>query len=326
MSKSSIKLDGVDLHEWSRAWAAGLTSEGSGPEVDIDDLKDKETEEDVWFKLIHKRLSDDLSRQIEVETGVRKVCADYDMTAPPFFGFHLSGHSQCSSRLTSLLATTGSLEVTQAVKFLMPSTTDFGRSRIGPLVARWVQSSDPRIVSLGCSTGVEVYWIVHYLKNAGLLYNQTKVRGIDINESALEIARGGSYPDSGVNEDFVDAFAAPNAREALVFDEPPGTVRFRDELRQHVDFTQANLLNLESLRVLGLRDMHVVVLMHTLKHMNPGAVQVVLSNAAAILSEGGCLLTDVANSNFALVREHPLFEFVEQDTGNACLRKVGSKA
>lgn len=259
------------------------------------------------------RTAEDLNRAIEEQTGVQDpLCNDKNSwIGMPLFGWRELNGSR--NRLTALLSSEGidlpRLELRRAINFLMPSTTDFGRSWVGEKVAKFVESPDPRIVTLGCSTGLEVYWIANFLKKRGLLSERGKIMGVDVNESALEIARRGEYDKEHFDRKFYDRDSG--AIEALVVDEVEQRVRFRDDIKPHVNFVQGNIINLESLVSLGLRDMDIVVLMNVLKYMSQAAQQRALANVKAILREGGILYTDVYTCD--LVSEHDSFAPIDEN-------------
>lgn len=247
----------------------------------------------------------DLNREIECEVGVKDaLCVGRNAwRGIPLFGHRYLNGSR--DRLGALLRTEGvdlpSLELRRAINFLMPSTTDFSRSWVGERVAQFVESPDPRIVTFGCSTGLEVYWIAHFLKKQGLLSERGKIMGLDVNQSALEIARHGEYDKKYFDRGFYERESG--AAEALIIDELQQKVRFRDDLKSHVNFAQGNLINLESLNSLGLENMDVVVLMNVLKYMSPVAQQKALAGVKVILREGGIFHTDVYTSDLVLAHD-----------------------
>lgn len=267
------------------------------------------------------RTAEDLNRAIEDQTGIPDALGVSTGRSMPLFGYPHLGNSH--DRLAALLRTEAvnlpTLELRRAINFLMPSTTDFGRSWVGEVVVKFVESPDPRIATLGCSTGLEVYWIAHSLKKQGLLSETGKIMGVDVNESALEIARRGEYDKKHFDRSFYDRESG--VMEALTVDEAEQRVRFRRDLKPHADFTHGNLLNLESLFSLGLKDMDIVVLMNVLKYMNPAAQQKALANVKEILREGSILYTDVYTCD--LVAEHD--SFVPVDDSNRAFRCVKQK-
>lgn len=234
----------------------------------------------------------------------------------PLFGRRELNGSQ--DRLASLLRLDGidlpRLELRRAINFLMPSTTDFRRTWVGEGVAKVVKSPDPRIVTFGCSTGLEVYWIAHSLKRRDLLSERGIIIGVDVNESALEIARRGEYDKESYDRGFSDREFG--VMEALVVDEVEQRVRFRDDIKLHVNFAQGNLIDLGSLVSLGLQDMDIVVLMNVLKYMSPAAQQRVLANVKATLHEGGILYTDGYTCDLVLEHDFLHDSFVPIDVNN----------
>lgn len=264
------------------------------------------------------RTAEDLNIAIEDQTGIPDALCVSTRCSMPLFGYPHLGDSH--DRLAALLRTEAvnlpTLELRRAINFLMPSTTDFGRSWVGERVVKFVESPDPRIVTLGCSTGLEVYWIAHSLKKQGLLSETGKIMGVDVNEDALEIARHGEYDKFFFDGSFHEG--ENGARQALVVDERQQKVRFREDLKLYVNFSQGNLVSLESLVSLGLKDMDIVVLMNVLKYMNPAAQQKALANVKEILREGSILYTDVYTCD--LVAEHD--SFVPVDDSNCAFRCV----
>ncbi len=260
------------------------------------------------------RTAEDLNRAIEKRTGISDALCILTRYSMPLFGCpDLKGSRD---RLAALLGTEAvdlpTLELKRAINFLMPSTTDFGRSWVGESVAKFVKSPDPRIVTLGCSTGLEVYWIAHFLKGQSLLSERGKIMGVDVNESALKIARSGEYDKKNFDMSFYDEESG--AIEALTIDEEKQRVRFRSDLKPHVDFAQGNLINLRSLVSLGLEGMDIVVLMNVLKYMSPFAQQRALANVKKILREGGIFYTDGYTGDY-LLAGHDSFVPVDENQG-----------
>lgn len=256
----------------------------------------------------------DLNYELETATGVRDPLSLRGSFQIPYFGWA----PNIRDRLTALLELEGvpleQLPLNRAVDFLMPSTTDFTRTWVGEEVTKLVNAPDPKIVTLGCSTGLEVYWIAHFLRQSGLLSDEGRVTGVDVNASALRIAASGKY-----DKTFFDAtFPRSGPVEALSIDDVNRTVEFNDALKSSVHFRHANLLDFDALLELGLADMDLVVLMNVLKYLNPQAQNTVLSNAAKILHKDGLLFTD--NYTLDVVGEHPAFQATVD--GSSVFRRI----
>jgi chemotaxis methyl-accepting protein methylase len=255
---------------------------------------------------------EDLNATIEQVTGIEDVLCLGSRRGGPYFGFDPSREGD---RLKLLLEQEGvdieRLRLQDAINFLMPSTTDFFRPWIGSEIAKLVQAPDPRIVTLGCSTGLEVYSIAHFLRERNLLSLKGKIRGVDVNQKAVDIAKCGVYK---LEDRYYFDRLKPNnlwgaCHESVIFDEGTQTIRFSEEIKSHVDFAQANLLDQKSLRSLGLVNMDIVVIMNVLKYMTPWAQQEVLTNVNAIMREDGILYIDKYTRD--LVVKHTYFTPVE---------------
>jgi two-component system CheB/CheR fusion protein len=88
--------------------------------------------------------------------------------------------------------------------FREPGMFDFLKARIFPSLVHNRDSQDPmRVWIPGCSTGEEAYSVaiclLEYLRDNNLEF-PVQFFGTDLNESALEKARGGLYPESIANE------------------------------------------------------------------------------------------------------------------------------
>lgn len=244
----------------------------------------------------------DLNDELEAVTGVQDPLSLRGLFPIPYFGYDPNIRDRLATLLELEGVTLDQLSLCRAIDFLMPSTTDFCRTWVGERVAALVKAPDPKIVTLGCSTGLEVYWIAHFLRQRGLLSDAGRVMGVDVNASALRIAASGKY-----DKTFFDAsFRRSGPVEALSINETNRTVEFNDALKNSVRFGHANFLDLDALRGLGLADLDIVVLMNVLKYLNPQAQNTVLSNAATVLRKGGLLFTDI--STLEIVETHPAFQ------------------
>lgn len=251
------------------------------------------------------KTANDLNNMIESVTGIYDVLCINGRSKIPSYGKPFMRETK--DRLQALLNKEGvglyELELSSAIDFLMPSTTDFSRSWIGRKVANQIHKNNPSVVTLGCSTGLEVYWIIHFILKKGLLLKNTKVRGIDINFKALETARSGVYNKYYFDTSF---YNTRGVEDVIIVDETNNTVRFPNSLKEYADFIQANILDSNCFDSIGLVNLDIVVLMNVLKYMNPNAIQQVLLNVNKVISVGGTLITDT--NTFNIVKDHPNFD------------------
>jgi len=250
---------------------------------------------------------EDVNRIIEKITGIYDIlCIDGRQKLPSFGKPYMR---QAPNRLQALLNKEGinikELGISTAIDFFMPSTTDFSRSWVGNLVAQYVNHDNPKIVTFGCSTGLEIYWIIHFLLKKGTLLSTTKIIGVDINSKALEIARSATYSKYYFDGSF---YNKDGVEDVLLVDESLGTVCFPDHFKKSAEFLQGNLLDPNCFRVLEFENLDIIVLMNVLKYMNSSAIQQVLEIVNHSIRIGGILITDVYT--FDIVSAHPNFESI----------------
>jgi chemotaxis protein methyltransferase CheR len=102
--------------------------------------------------------------------------------------------------------------------------------------------------SAGCSSGEEPYSVVMLALEAGFVPGvDLRVYASDISRRVLRKARLGEYREASFRE------ADPQIR-ARYFVEKDGVWRIRDEVKRHVDFVHANLLDRSKVSLLGTLD------------------------------------------------------------------------
>jgi chemotaxis methyl-accepting protein methylase len=255
-----------------------------------------------------------LNEKVEEISGIPDILGLHSSNRNrPLFGYkEMQG---MRSRFEALLHKCGQeVDLTTAINFLMPSTTDFSRSWIGEKVADVISKKDPKVVTLGCSTGLEVYWIAYCLLKKGMLSENTKVKGVDINSEALRIARSGVYEKRYFDQGCI---TKDEAKKALLIDE--NKVSFVDSLKRHVEFLQGNITDIHSMTSLGLESVDVVLVMNVLKYMTRSAIDTVLENISSIISSDGVLFTDIYS--FQTVAECAIFEPMSIKGHNVFVRK-----
>lgn len=133
--------------------------------------------------------------------------------------------------------------------FRNPETFDALRRKVLPLVfsnAAEEGRRDISIVSLGCATGEEVYSVAIILRryfSAQMGGAKVKVKGFDIDEECLEYARIGSYE--------AEKLKMLDARTVKVGfkKEPDGKYMVRDELKNMVSFSYADMMEPEGIPI-----------------------------------------------------------------------------
>jgi len=134
-----------------------------------------------------------------------------------------------------------------------------------------------RAWSAACSTGEEVWSMVHALRSAGLSALDTEVFGTDLNPDVVEKARAGRYRRwsmRGVADGSTAAWLAEEQGEFIV----------RDELRDYARFEKRNLM---STPYPGGWD--VIFLRNVMIYLRPESVQQICQAAFDALRPGGAL-------------------------------------
>jgi chemotaxis protein methyltransferase CheR len=144
------------------------------------------------------------------------------------------------------------------------------------------------IWSAGCASGEEPYSIVMLAREAGFEPGRDfRVYASDISRRVLQIARRGVYRASAFRE-----MEEPLKRKYFV--EKDGGWRISDDIKRHVVFTRANLIEPSRSWVLGAMD--VILCRNVIMYFETGTRRRVVSNFADRLQAGGYLLLGHAES------------------------------
>ncbi len=124
--------------------------------------------------------------------------------------------------------------------FRDPDAFDILKNRALPLIlGNGHRATSTRIWVPGCSTGEEAYSLAilcdEYLREHNDRHNKFQIFATDIDLGAIEIARGGTYPES-ITED-VSA-----ERLGRYFIKKSGTYKIREEVRESVVFASQDLI------------------------------------------------------------------------------------
>jgi chemotaxis protein methyltransferase CheR len=138
------------------------------------------------------------------------------------------------------------------------------------------------IWSAGCSSGEEPYTIVILAKEAGLeVGKDIRVYASDISKTMLHRCRRGVYREASFRE------TTGYIRDKY-FTEKDGQTRICDEVKNHVDFIQLNLLDRGKLALLGSMD--VILCRNVIIYFDLTTKQKVIDTFHDKLKPGGYLL------------------------------------
>ncbi len=147
-----------------------------------------------------------------------------------------------------------------------------------------------RALSVGCSTGEEVYSLAMALREAGLQPFEFHVLGVDVSRRSLELAQNGRFASNSFRE-LDEAIVALRQRWC----EPVGeSWRVRDELRSSVEFKCDNLAQPEFLA--HEPPFQVVFCRNVLIYFHARARQVAVRNLRRLLSRDGILCSAPAEA------------------------------
>jgi chemotaxis protein methyltransferase CheR len=153
------------------------------------------------------------------------------------------------------------------------------RRRHGGLVSIW---------SAGCSSGEEPYSIVMLAREAGFEPGRHfRVYASDVSRRVLQAARRGVYRTSAFRE-------TEEALRRKYFVEKDGAWRIHDDVKRHVVFTRANLV--ESARSWVLGAMDVILCRNVIMYFDTATRRRVVQSFADKLNAGGYLLLGHAES------------------------------
>jgi chemotaxis protein methyltransferase WspC len=174
--------------------------------------------------------------------------------------------------------------------------------------AKWLTRDKPmRVLSLPCATGEEAYSVSITLLEAGLRASRYSVRGIDVSERALELARGAEY---GKN-----SFRGVAAQQQRGYFEASGE-RWRvvDGARQAVSFSRGNALDTS---LCAPHSLDVILCRNLLIYLDPEARARALDNLHGWLEADGLLFgghaeaLELMDPRFRRLRESSPFAYVK---------------
>jgi chemotaxis protein methyltransferase CheR len=171
------------------------------------------------------------------------------------------------------------------------------RGQLNALVAEvlpeWVErrrrhGGPVSIWSAGCSSGEEPYSIVMLAREAGFEPGRHfRVYASDVSRRVLQAARRGVYRTSAFRE-------TEAALRRKYFVEKDGAWRIHDDVKRHVVFTRANLV--ESARSWVLGTMDVILCRNVIMYFDTATRRRVVQSFADKLNAGGYLLLGHAES------------------------------
>ena len=176
--------------------------------------------------------------------------------------------------------------------------------------SKWLIREEPlRVLSLPCATGEEAYSVSITLLEAGLRASRFNVRGIDVSERALELARRGEY---GKN-----SFRGVDPQQQRGYFEASGKQRWRvlDGARQTVSFARGNVLDQA---LCAPRSYDVILCRNLLIYLDPEARARALDNLHRWLEPEGLLFgghaeaLELMDARFRRLRESSPFAYVKQ--------------
>lgn len=138
-----------------------------------------------------------------------------------------------------------------------------------------------KIVSLGCSTGAELYsalWMVRTVRPR----QQVQALGIDVSERCIQRATAGEYP-----LDSKEVAGISEMTYEQLFTRDRDTLRVQDWLREAVTWRVGNVCSPDLASDLGPQD--IVLSNNFLFHMSPDHATICLRNIARLMAPDGCL-------------------------------------
>lgn len=147
-----------------------------------------------------------------------------------------------------------------------------------------------RILSAGCAAGEEPYTLSILIEKSRLFPPPWKVRltGIDLDATALERARLGSYGEHAFRN------LDPAIRTEYFSPQPDGRFLIQEEIRASVRFEQANLLDAGWPGRVGIQD--IIFCRNVLIYFNDPAIEEVIQLFYGALQPGGTLFLGHADS------------------------------
>jgi len=170
-------------------------------------------------------------------------------------------------------------------------------SLIGALALQYPLNGHVKIASIGCSTGAELYSVLHSVRKFRSDLQLTAL-GIDISAAVVEVARQGIYhPDVPAAEG--SSYAAGRAEVASVdvpsLSEilqplPDGSVQVKDWLRRDVTWLTADATDGRLLDLIGQQDL--VLANNFMGPMEDPLAERCLRNMMRLVAPGGYLIVD----------------------------------
>jgi len=190
-------------------------------------------------------------------------------------------------------------EIGTLIDELTTNETYFLRERgqlsalVAEILPEWVerrrrQGGPVSIWSAGCASGEEPYSIVMLAREAGFEPGRHfRVYASDVSRRMLQAARRGIYRGSSFRE-------TEDALRRRYFVEKDGVWRIADEIKRHVVFTRANLVESSKSWVLGAMD--VILCRNVIMYFDTPTRRRVVERFAEKLTPGGYLLLGHAES------------------------------
>ena len=190
-------------------------------------------------------------------------------------------------------------ELGQLIDELTTNETFFLRERsqldtlVGEILPEWIErrrrhGGAVSIWSAGCASGEEPYSIVMLAREAGFEPGRDfRVYASDISRRVLQMARRGVYRASAFRE-------TEQPLRKKYFVEKDDGWRIADDVKRHVVFTRANLIDPSRAWVLGAMD--VILCRNVIMYFETATRRKVVSTFADRLQPGGYLLLGHAES------------------------------
>ncbi|QYF93939.1 protein-glutamate O-methyltransferase CheR [Massilia sp. PAMC28688] len=142
-----------------------------------------------------------------------------------------------------------------------------------------------RILSLPCASGEEPYSIAMSLADAGVAMESVTIDAMDLSEVALERARRGRYTRN--------AFRGPDISfRARHFSQVDNEYQIHDHLRERVNFSQGNLLDIDALGNAGRYD--VLFCRNLLIYFDDATTATAIAKLRLLLADDGVLFAGYA--------------------------------
>lgn len=140
-----------------------------------------------------------------------------------------------------------------------------------------------RIVSAGCSTGEEVYTLAILTFETGSFFWgwDVKIIGVDVDESALEVARSGMYYTRSLrmsDSTYIQKYFASDS----------GNYKIKDNIKNMTQFIKGNILDEQVWS--NLKSADVILCRNVLIYFSEEKLKNVVDNFYETLSPGGFLL------------------------------------